>query len=206
MNKALKIVIAGVIVSVFQGCVPKDLIERMESFDQYMADEETVTLEFDGSYYLVYWTHRVFLSTSIGGYTIAGFHNNSISDSLSICGVDFRSGSDNPYEPYTLIIRIPPDDFILDTEINLDPDRQSLDIVKEYYIFNGDYQEHCKYETAATVTEGHISFSLINTDFLKPISGTFDIFGYYTDMEGETRTFKIEDGYFYVYLQKNGYR
>lgn len=205
MNKALKIVIAGVIVSVFQGCMPKDLIERMDSFSQYMEDEETVTLEFDGSFYHVYWTHSIFLGTALG-HTITGFHNNSISDSLSIYCTDFRSSSSNPYDPYTLIIRIPPEDFVLDTEINLDPNRQSLDIVKEYYIFNGDYQEHCKYETAATVRGGHISFSLINTDFLKPISGTFDIFGYYTDMEGETRTFKIEDGYFYVYLQKNGYR
>lgn len=219
MKNGLRVIILAFFVVILQACSYDEYIEYMTEvapeflarFGDYGRDEEDINFYFDGSRHHAH-SSNFFLNYNSNSPDdlIAGFKNNRFADSLSISGIRIHNLGSGDYSASSFILRLSSEELDLDTEINLIPERQYILITKKYSIVNSDIYgstlEYRTYQTTATVTGGHISFSLINIAFYKPISGTFEMSGYYTDMDGETRTFTIEDGSFYVYFERNFYR
>lgn len=135
-----------------------------------------------------------------GDAIIASYKNNDTSDSLAVCGFNIKriKPSDTVPKIEEVILRVPPENLILETVIQLNPCDQFI-VVHE----NGasDHTEN----TVATVESGIIRFDEIGGD-MEFISGSFSLTTSFISKEGETVRLNLDDGVFFADVSRDGFR
>lgn len=211
MSKSLRLSIIAVIVIFSQGCrVSNDYLENKSSeILDYLNREEVFKFVCDSVAY------KTVYSASERGVAVLdldlfmGFKNNNPDDSLAIGCSAIRPATNSMSSlimPSLIVLRVPNSGFVLNTSIELDPDKQR---VKMRLYTNNKYESYDHVST--TIESGHILFKSITTEFLspsnvKPVEGTFDLQGHYTTKDGEVLPFEITEGSFHIFLKEYDYR
>ena len=211
MRRIIKLSIIAIIVIFCQGCsVFNDNLENNtnEMLD-YLTREEVFQFVCDSvAYRTVYSASTRYLDV-LDLDLFMGFKNNDPDDSLAIGCSAIRLATNSISSlimPSFIVLRIPNSGFVLNTNIELDPDKQRV-IMRLYT--NNKYESYDHVST--TIENGHILFKSITTEFLspsnvKPVEGSFDLQGHYTTKDGEVLPFELSEGSFRIFLKEYDYR